>query len=176
MTNKMKKSLKIIYSAFVAFLVMIALLLIFSILPITGNFKILTVISGSMEPSIKTGSVVFVKPSADYKIGDVITFGIISKTQVPTTHRIYDIKIVGGQPVYITKGDANPTPDTKETLKKDIVGKVLLDIPYLGYAVNFAKKPYGFAVIIIVPALAIIGDEVKKIIVEIRRKKNETKS
>jgi signal peptidase len=143
------KIFKIIYSIFVAFIVVVALLLIVSVLPITGNYKIMTVISGSMAPAIKMGSVVMVKPAADYKIGDVITFGPYSKTKAPTTHRIYDIKVEGGAPVYITKGDANNAPDARELQKKDILGKVLFSVPYVGYAVDFAKKPMGFALIII---------------------------
>jgi signal peptidase len=167
------KIFKIIYSIFVAFIVVVALLLIVSVLPITGNYKIMTVISGSMAPAIKMGSVVMVKPAADYKIGDVITFGPYSKTKAPTTHRIYDIKVEGGAPVYITKGDANNAPDARELQKKDILGKVLVSVPYVGYAVDFAKKPMGFALIIIVPAAIIIFDEIKKIFYELK-KKNKT--
>jgi len=168
------KILKVIYSAFIAFIVLVAVLLIISVLPITGNYKVLTVISGSMEPTIHTGSVVAVKPMSDYQIGEVITFGPYSKTKTPTTHRIYDIKVEGGQPIYITKGDANNAPDAREVQKKDVIGKVLFSVPYLGYAVDFAKKPLGFALIIIVPAVVIIIDELKKVIQEIKNKVKKT--
>ena len=167
----MKKVFKIIYSIFIAFIVAVALLLIVSIFPITGNYKIMTVISGSMEPAIRMGSVAVVKPAPDYKIGDIITFGPYSKTKAPTSHRVYDIKIVNDNPVYTTKGDANDTPDQREVRKSDIMGKVLFSVPYLGFAVDFAQKPAGFALIIIIPAAVIIGDEVKKIINEIKKKK-----
>jgi len=166
----MTKILKVIYSVFIAFIVIIALSLIVSILPITGNYKVLTVVSGSMAPAIKMGSVVVVKPATDYKIGDVITFGPYSKIKAPTSHRIYDIKVIGGQSVYITKGDANNAPDANGVQKKDIIGKVLFSIPYVGYAVNFAKQPLGFALIIIVPAAAIIIDEAKNIYNEVKKK------
>jgi signal peptidase len=165
------KVLNLIYYILLAFVVMVAILLIFSAFPIAGNYKIFVVQSGSMAPAIKMGSLVIVKPANDYKIGDVITFGPYSKTKAPTTHRIYDIKVVNGQPVYITKGDANNTPDTREITKRDILGKVLFSIPYLGFAVAFAKKPLGFALIVIVPAVIIIVDEVKNIYKEIKKKK-----
>jgi len=168
------KIFQIIYYIFIAFIVAVALLLIVSILPITGNYKVMTVISGSMAPAIKMGSVVIVKPAADYKIGDVITFGPYSKTKAPTSHRIYDIKVVDGQPVYITKGDVNNAPDARELQKRDIVGKVLFSVPFVGYAVDFAKKPIGFVLIIGIPAVIIISDEVKKIIREVKNTK-ETK-
>ena len=162
---------KIIYYFFLAIIAAIALLLIVSVLPITGNYKVMTVISGSMEPAIKMGSVVMVKPVSDYKIGDVITFGPYSRTKAPTTHRIYDIKVEGGQPIYITKGDVNNAPDPREIKKSDILGKVLFSVPYFGYGVDFAKKPIGFALIIVVPAAIIIFDEVKKIYGEFKKKK-----
>jgi signal peptidase len=164
------KIFKSIYYIFIALVVAVALLLIVSTFPIAGNFKVLTVISGSMEPAIGTGSVVVVKPESDYKIGDVITFGPYSKTKAPTTHRIHDIKVVEGQVVYITKGDANNAPDPREIQKKDVVGKVLFSVPLVGYIVYFAKQPLGLALIIIVPAVIIIFDEIKNIYGEIKRK------
>ncbi len=165
------KYLKTIYYVFLGAIALIAVLLIISVLPITGNYKVMTVLSGSMAPDIKMGSLVVVKPTDNYKIGDIITFGEMSKTKTPTTHRIADIKVVDSEPVYITKGDANNAPDQKEITGKEIIGKVLFDIPYVGYAVNTAKKPFGFMLIIIAPAVIIIYDEIRKIIREIKKKK-----
>ncbi len=171
------KYFKIVYYILVGFLILIALLLIVSVFPITGNFKVLTVLSGSMEPTIKTGAIVAAKPANDYKIGDIITFWPNTKTQPPVTHRIFDIEVQGGEPVYITKGDANNASDTREITKNDVLGKVLFSVPYLGYVVDFAKKPVGFILIIAVPALVIIFDEIKKIwreILKLRNKKKDT--
>ncbi len=168
------KIFQIIYYIFLAFIILVALLLVVSVFPITGNYKLMIVQSGSMAPAIKQGGIVLVKPVSDYKIGDVITFGPYNKTKAPTSHRIYDIKVINGQPVYITKGDANNAPDAREIQKKDILGKVLFSAPYVGYAVDFAKKPMGFALIIIVPAAIIIYDEIRKIIYEVK-KKNQNK-
>jgi len=170
--STLTKLFKIIYYIFLVFIATIAVSLIVSVFPITGNYKMMVVQSGSMAPAIKMGSIVVVKPAEDYKIGDVITFGPMSKTKAPTTHRIYDIKVVDGQPVYITKGDANNAPDQKEIQKREVIGKVLFSVPYVGFAVDFAKKPIGFALIIIIPAAIIIGDEIKKIIQEIKKKKS----
>ncbi|MDO8668422.1 MAG: signal peptidase I [bacterium] len=180
----MKIFFKIIYYLFIACVAIIALFLIISIFPITGNFKVMVVQSGSMEPAIHTGSVVIVKPlsassgqAADYKIGDIITFGPNTKTKAPTTHRINEVKNSNGVFTYITKGDANNAPDTKEIRKNEIIGKVLFSVPYVGYAVDAAKKPLGFAAIIILPAAIIIYDEAQKIWAEakrMRKKKEES--
>ncbi len=164
------KALKILYYIFIAFIGLIAVLLIISIFPITGNFKVMIVQSGSMQPEIKMGSIVAIKPVDDYRIGDVITFQI-AKNKEPITHRIHDIKVVGGEPRYITKGDANNAPDQREVSQREIIGKVLFNIPYLGYVIDFAQKPIGFSLIIIIPALVIIFDEAKKIYAEVKKRK-----
>ncbi|MEK9181901.1 MAG: hypothetical protein AAB786_02660, partial [Patescibacteria group bacterium] len=57
----------------------------------------------------------------------------------------------------------------------DIHGKVLLDVPYFGYIIDLARKPLGFIVLIILPAVIVIFDEGAKIFREIKkmRKKEE---
>jgi len=167
------KNFKIVYHIFLGLIAVIAVLVIISALPIPGNYRFLVVESGSMAPAIKTGSLVCIKPISDYKVNDIITFGPASKTRIPITHRIYEIKIQGNDTIYITKGDTNKTPDMTSVAKKDIIGKALFAIPYVGYAVNAAKKPLGFALILIVPALVLIYDEMQKIRSEMKKIKNK---
>ena len=164
---------KIVYYLFLLIIAAIALLLIISVLPITGNIKFMIVQSGSMQPEIKTGSIVMTKPSNEYKVGDIITFGAYSKTKAPTTHRIYEIQEQNGQKVYITKGDMNNAPDSKPITKREIIGKVMFDAPYLGYVVAFTRKPMGFVLVLLIPAAIIISDEVKKIVKEVKKLKNK---
>lgn len=149
--------------------VIITALLVVSVFPIAGNFKILIVQSGSMEPTINTGGIVVVKPVSQYVVGDVITFGPVSNGKTPTTHRIVDIRLQNGSPVYVTKGDANEDRDPQEVLAKHVLGKVFFDIPFLGYALAAAKTPMGFAVLVVIPAGLVVIDEVYKIYREIRR-------
>jgi signal peptidase len=171
-----KKILNVVYGIFLAMLVGLAIMLVASMLPIPGNYRVLSVLSGSMEPAIHTGSVVIVAPASDYKIGEVITFGEISKTKTPTTHRISDIKVVDNKPIYITKGDANNAPDNKEVAQSEVKGKVLFSIPYLGFVLNFVKQPLGFALVIVVPAILIIWEEAKKIFHEITKGKKKAET
>lgn len=127
-----------------------------------------------MEPAIHTGSVVVVLPEKNYKIGDVITFKSAAVKLDSVTHRIVKIDDAGQGKIFTTKGDANNANDTKTVSSDKIIGKVIFSVPYFGYAVAAAKTPYGFAALIIIPALLIIYDEVKKIIKELSKKKNET--
>ena len=169
----MKKIFKFIYYIFIAFIVVIAGLLIVSIFPITGNIKFMIVQSESMDPAMKMGSLVIIKPIDNYKVGDIICFNQTNKTKPPISHRINEIREVNGEKFYITKGDANEEPDANEIIKKDIIGKIFISVPYLGYAVNFAKKPAGFALIIIIPTGIIITDEIKKIYAEVKKNKSK---
>ncbi len=171
----MKKVLKTIYYIVLAYISFIGILLIISVLPIKNNIKFLTVLSGSMEPKIHTGSIVVVKSVADYKVGDIITFGQNTKTEVPTTHRIAEVKVENGEMVYKTKGDANNGEDNKEVSRKDIIGKVYFSLPYLGYAIDFVKKPFGLMIVIVIPAIIIIYDEINKIGREVKKLKLKVK-
>lgn len=122
------------------------------------------VLSGSMEPAIKTASVVFSVPKKTYNPGNIITFAQNGSTENLITHRIEFKSYPDGidnAPVYITSGDANEEFDRWEVKNEDIVGRVFFSIPYVGYAVDFAKRPYGFLLLVIVPATIIIYEELK---------------
>lgn len=165
---------KIIYYLILVILITLTLLLFFSKFNLPGNFKVLVVKSGSMEPTLQTGALIIVKPVKNYQVNDIITF---KKTNAPDntiTHRLIEIKTTNNKQNFITKGDANEDQDVDEVYPSRVVGKVFLNIPYLGYAVAAAKTKYGFLLIIVIPALLIIADEIKKIIQEAKKIKNKT--
>lgn len=172
----MKFIFNTIYYLFIVAIMAIAILLLSSLIPMPGNFKVKVVKSGSMEPYIKTGGIVVIIPSSSYEVGDVITFGKDTKTQIPTTHRIVKIEGDGPLRTFTTKGDANDAEDPSVTRLADIEGKLLFTVPYLGYVLDFAKKPLGFALLVGVPALVIIIDEIGKIIREIRLMRRKKQS
>ena len=171
----MDKAFKILYTTFYIGIIAIIVLLLVALFPVKGNYQIKIVKSGSMEPSIKTGSVVVIKPSKSYTVGDVVTFGRDTKTDIPTTHRIVSSRAQDGVIMFTTKGDANEDKDANEIRQSEVSGKVLFDVPYFGYIIDLARKPLGFAVLIIIPALIVVYDEGAKIVKEIRkmRKKKE---
>lgn len=155
--------------AFYTAVALIVVLLFSSALPIPGGIKTFVVQSGSMEPSIGTGSVVVVKPSDTYAQGDVITFGPRSKTKPPTTHRIIEVKADGN---FVTKGDANEDEDVRAVSRYEVIGKVIFTLPWVGYAVAAAQKPWGFMLIVGIPAILIIWEEAGKIWREMKKKKD----
>lgn len=152
-------------------IVVIGGLLLISAVPVPGNIEVKIVQSGSMEPVIHTGSLVIIKPESEYKEGEIITFMFNRNDKVPTTHRIVSVRQEGDNTFFLTKGDANENADPREIRERDVIGKVLLSVPYLGYVLDFAKKPLGFAIIIGIPAALVVYEELGKIWKEIRRKK-----
>lgn len=125
-----------------------------------GYVRSFTNSSDSMAPDITTGSIIIVKKSDRYNVGDAISFySKESGKEEIVTHRITGI---GGN-VYVTKGDANQVQDREIVLPRLVIGKVERVIPYLGYVVGFAKSFPGTLITIILPALFIVGTELSKI-------------
>jgi len=148
----------------------LALLFIFGvILPVLqGNLHFLVVLSESMKPNINMGDVVVTtatKPE-DIQVGDVITFRQPTKSNPNrcVTHRVINITNENPSISFQTKGDATEDPDMEPVKSSDLVGKVLLSIPYIGYIPHHLKTPLGFILLIIVPGSLIITSEVWNII------------
>lgn len=163
-------SLRILVTWFFIFIAAgVGFLLVSPELPLPIHTEVKIVKSGSMEPTIMTGAAVLIVERDSYGIGDVVTFKSESAS-IPTTHRIIASETHDGTTVFVTKGDANEESDTAPLLPENIIGKVLVDVPYLGFIFDFARQPIGFALLIGIPALLIIIDEVEKIYRELRRK------
>lgn len=154
-----KNTGKVLYRLFLTFLILTAGTVAISALKIPGNIKFLVVESGSMEPSIKTGSILLIKPQSDYKVGDIITVYDSANHDVSITHRITEIK----DNAFITKGDANNSADTESRQKENIAGKAVLSVPFIGHIIDFAKTKTGLLTLIIVPSAIIIYNEILSI-------------
>lgn len=155
-------------------LVGIGIMVVGSMLPIFGTNRIFVVQSGSMEPAIRTGSIIFVSPASSYGIGDIVTWQPISGG-TPITHRIVrELPELSGMK-FQTKGDANESEDSAID-EKQILGRVVGDIPFLGYPVSFAKTPIGFILLIFFPSLLIIFDEILNLKREFSKRAYQSKN
>lgn len=178
--KNIKKILNIFYWVCIALLLLIAVSTAFSVFKGPGGYRILVVSSGSMEPSIKTGSVVLVVPQKEYKIGDVVTFLTSANANIKMpnstfTHRITKIQNDEGRKTYKTKGDANKTEDPRDVTASLVLGKTMLSIPFIGYIVAFTKTQVGFIALIIIPAVIIVYNELMNIKKEALRLMKERK-
>lgn len=120
------------------------------------GYQLKTVLSGSMEPEIKTGAILSIKETEDptvFQTGDIITFN--TEDEILVTHRITEVKQSGQ--VYITKGDANDAADREPVMAANIIGSYTgFTIPYLGYALNFANTREGAALLLVVPGILLL--------------------
>jgi signal peptidase len=76
-------------------------------------FQAFYVRSGSMSPAIPVGAlVVATRASAgDLRPGDVIVFQRPDQPQMLVVHRIAAVEASAAGPIFVTKGDANGSPD-----------------------------------------------------------------
>ncbi len=140
--------------------------------PGLGGVSPMIVLTGSMEPTIKAGDIIFVKAieAADVEIDDVISFfdPAGNGTSV-VTHRVKDKKEVDGVIKFQTKGDNNSTEDRLWVSEDALIGEwTEFGIPLVGYVALFMQTPYGLIICIMVPLGLLIGYEV------LRRKKEDT--
>lgn len=188
---KSKKFLKIfkritegLFSAIVFVLIpIIAVTLITSRTSALGGLQSFTVLSGSMSPTIPTGSIVYTQKADRVERGDIITF---KRKSINVTHRVIDITDKDGKSVsglvsplpgapmpkeifYKTKGDANNTVDSDLVSQNDIIGKTFVNIPAIGRLTSFLKTIPGFMAFIILPTLIFIGFELWGIKKEIEK-------
>ena len=104
------------------------------------------VLSGSMEPTYHTGSLIYDKKVDPFtlKEGDVITFMVSEDTLA--THRVVGVVPDEDEPGTIrfrTKGDANDSEDGTLVHYKNVVGTPVFTIPYLGYFSNWITHAPG---------------------------------
>lgn len=141
--------------------------------------RALVVQSGSMEPNISVGSVVFTHPTQqNYHPNDIITFAHSGRKNVLVTHRVVEVKKVGSTTSFVTKGDANEEADGEQVPVKDVVGKVIFSVPVIGRVISFSQTQLGFILLIIIPSVAIIYSEllnIKKQLAEYFRVKRNKK-
>ena len=125
----------------VAILLMIVTALVF-IAPGFG-WRVDAVLSGSMEPEIRVGSIEVTQPvqAEAIKTGDIITFTSPATGKL-TSHRVVAIEESTSYR-FRTKGDANESADPFLVPAQNVVGRVCFHLSILGYIIQFLKTPTG---------------------------------
>lgn len=138
------------------------------------NFRMFTVISGSMEPKYKIGDVLIakeIKPE-NIKVGDTVSYqGIVNsfKDKV-VTHQVVGIEKVDGKYYFHTKGLANLVEDPLIS-EDQIYGKVIYKSIIISLVYKIVSTNIGFYLFIIIPILYIISSEIIYTLLEKEEKK-----
>lgn len=140
MKKMIRRILKTISTVLIVIVVILGLLLVGVK---ATNIQVYGVLSGSMEPTYKTGSVVYVKEvdTSELEAGDVITYQLDADTLV--THRIVEITEENGERAFVTKGDANEYADGGAVPENQVAGTPIFTIPYLGYLAMYIQSASG---------------------------------
>lgn len=140
------------------------------------KFNAYVVLSGSMLPEIAIKDIVVTKKVEQEKldVGDIITF-ITPDPRfggISVTHRIidkyYDESI--GSYSYRTQGDNNNIADSVLVPNTNVLGKVILKIPKLGYLQDILSSKGGLIIVVLLPCLVILSYDIMKIFKKIGQK------
>jgi len=137
-----------------------------------GGWRAFTVMSASMEPTIPTGSLIITHSTTpgDLKEGMIVTFIRPDNTKEFITHRIASIDKTTTIPIITTKGDNNNSTDSWRLVAGSVVGTVFFITPKLGYFLSLARTKIGIALLILIPSVLIIIDEIHSIISAVKHK------
>ena len=143
-----KRKINALLTAIVIFVSVVAVGIIYA--PRIIGYQVYSVDTGSMEPTIKKGSLIYVKQYInfeDYKINDIVTFSDMTREN-SFTHRIVDIDVTDR--CFTTKGDANTDNDLTPADFINAVGKVEFAVPYIGYAALFFRNKYAMIAVALI--------------------------
>lgn len=136
-----------------------AMFVLLSLLPRSGLYATYSVMTGSMEPAIHTGSIVVVTPQdpATIRTGDII---VVTSDQPPfatVTHRVARIVPTSHGPEFKTKGDGNLLEDPWQFAYNGPAGRVVLAVPLVGYVLAFSATSWARLTLAGCIALLLVG-------------------
>lgn len=149
------------------------LILVLVCIPLTVprffGVRIYSVISGSMEPAIPTGSLLYITEAQPEEIEEeeVIAFYGVKDSASIITHRVIENRVVMGE--FITKGDANQTQDMNPVPYDNFIGKVAYTIPKAGKAAELFTSMEGKILAAGVIAAAVLLQVVAALIERLRK-------
>lgn len=110
-----------------------------------GGFRPLVFQSASMAPAIDAGALAFAKtiPADEARVGDVVS--VVNQEGVRVSHRVVTIGEGDEGTTLQLQGDANAHPDA-EIYQVDEVDRIVLDVPYVGHVLNWARQPWALVV------------------------------
>lgn len=127
------------------------------------EYPLLAVASGSMMPTLNRGDLIVVHGGlnvsdivAEYGTGDIVIFRNPTNPSDLIVHRAVE-KHQDAEGWYLkTRGDANPNTDQWKVYDRDLEGKVVWSIPYLGHIPLFVHTTTGMTVIVVLIVILIL--------------------
>ena len=130
--------------------------LVIAVAVTTGRWELLPVLSGSMSPHMKTGSLAVTEsvPISQLHLGEVAVFHPPFSPKVIYIHRVVFLAHSHGRLLVRTKGDANSIVDPwTVTIDGSSINVVRFSIPLVGYLILWVHSTTGRALILICAGL-----------------------
>lgn len=139
-----------------------------------GNYSLMWVKTGSMEPTIPAQSYILIKKATadDVRIGDVLTFKSTNSDSYGyvITHRVESI--IDGE--FVTKGDANVEADKSFAEPENVIGVYRRNLPAMSViGRSFVAGP-GYIVIIALILITAILPFVPDAVAKYKQKLSDT--
>lgn len=165
-----------IYNIFYDIVIVVLILLVAAVLipKLCFGCEMKAVLTGSMEPELPIGSLIVIRPVEyeDIQVGDDITF-VRDQNLNLVTHRV--VAKDDATRHITTKGIANNIPDAP-TVYENVVGKVVFDIPLVGYLVIALETKKGKIIAgIVIIAFLLISTIIDKLLDDGSKSKTEEK-
>lgn len=151
-------------------------------MPYVFGYRVLQVISGSMQPTISDETCIVIKKVDidEIEIGDIITF--VSESPdiygFLNTHRVHNIvqDAESGETLFITKGDAYDKEDAYPVEYEQIKGKYVGELPLgklIFKGIRFLSDQNHYFLIVILPLSLCCVSYVKQIFESLTGKQKE---
>ena len=150
--QKVKKAWSVVSTVLVVLIVLCAVFLMGTRLI---GYRVYSVISGSMEPELSVGDLLYVRPvdPAEIEVGDDISF-VLNEDLVVATHRV--VRIDAEKQHIYTKGIANEIEDSEPVHFKNVIGVVDFNLPLLGYVSDYIQSSPGMYITIAAVSVLIV--------------------
>lgn len=116
-------------------LLVAALAVVLIVVPKATGSMPLTVLTQSMEPTLPPGTLLVVRPTPidDIRVGDVVTYQIVSGQPAVVSHRVVSVSSSSnGERTFVLKGDNNAEADPAPVTAVQIRGVVWYSVPEIG--------------------------------------------
>ena len=133
--------------------------------PYLFGYRSLTVLSGSMEPTLHVGDVVVVDQVSptQVRVGDIVTFRDPADPARLITHRVREIHVSGSDVDFVTKGDANTSVEHWKINRDGTIGRVAYHVWRLGFLMFWIRSRFGRLSLVVIPALVLGAVELWRI-------------
>lgn len=127
-------------------IIIVILLCVPLVLPKMLGYQVCEVVTGSMEPELQVGSVVYIEKcdANQIKVGDIISFYVGIDEENIISHRVVEIK---ENESFVTKGDSNNYNDDSTVDSTHLIGKVKFKINNISWLVHLFDSITGIIIV-----------------------------